>query len=64
MEATNISNIKEVSQDDEEYNSVVDNNEIHYDGRKDENIKEHTDGNEYDEEEVGDDGWTEDACFF
>ena len=42
-EETNISNIKEVSQDDEEHNSVVDENGIHYDGKKDEDVKEHTD---------------------
>ena len=34
VEETNISNIKEVSQDDEEYNSVVDKNGICYDGNK------------------------------
>ena len=32
IEETKISNIKEVSQDDEEFNSVVDNIDIHYDG--------------------------------
>ena len=42
-EETNISNIKEVSQDDEEHNSVVDKNGIHYDGKHDEYVKEHID---------------------
>ena len=46
-----ISNIKEVSQDGEEFNSVVDKIEIHYDGNKD-------------DEEVSDGGGTEDGCFF
>ena len=52
VEETKISNIKEVSQDDEEYNSVVDKNGIRYDGNKD------------DEEEISDIGGTEDGCFF
>ena len=47
-EETKISNIKEVSQDDEEFNSVVDNIDIHYDGKKEEEI----------EEEVSDGGGT------
>ena len=52
VEETKISNIKEVSQDDEEYNSVVDNNGIRYDVNKD------------DEEEISDSGGTKDGCFF
>ena len=38
-----------------EHHSVVDENEIHYDGKQDEYVKEHTDD---DKEEVGDDGGT------
>ena len=51
IEETKISNIKEVSQDDEEFNSVVEKIGIHYDGNKD-------------DEEVNDGGGTEDGCFF
>ena len=35
IKETKISNIKEVSQDDEEFNSVVDKIDIHYGGNKD-----------------------------
>ena len=51
IEETKISNIKEVSQDDEEFNSVVDKTDIHYDGNKC-------------DEEVSDGDGTEDGCFF
>ena len=51
IEETNISNIREVSQDDEEFNSVVHKIDIHYDGNKG-------------DEEVSDGGGTEDGCFF
>ena len=54
IEETKISSIKEVSQDDEEYNSVVDENDIHYDGKQDEDI----------EEEVSDGGGTEFECMY
>ena len=46
-----ISNIKEVSQYDEEFNSVVEKIGIHYDGNKD-------------DEEVSDGGGIEDGFFF
>ena len=52
IEETNISNIKNVSQDDEGFNSVVDMIDIHYDRNKD------------DEEGISDSGGTEDGCFF
>ena len=38
-EQTKSSNIKEVSQDDEECNIVAHENDIHYDGNKDEDTK-------------------------
>ena len=53
-EETNISNIKEVSQDDVNHNSVVDRNNIHYNGKHD----------EYIEEEVSDGGGAEVECMF
>ena len=53
-EETKISNIKEVSQDDVKHNSVVDKNNIHYNGRHD----------EYVEEEVSDGGGDEFECMF
>ena len=53
-EETNISNIKEVSQDDVKHNSVVDHNNIHYSGNHDENT----------EEEVSDGGGAEVECLF
>ena len=51
-EEKKISNIKEVSQDDVKHNSVVDNNNIHYNGNHDEDI----------EEEVSDGGGAEVEC--
>ena len=54
IEETKISSIKEVSQDYEEHNSVVDENDIHYDGKQDEDI----------EEEVSDGGGAEVECLF
>ena len=53
-EETNISNIKEVSQDDGKHNSVVDKKNIQYNGNHDENT----------EEEVSDGGWDEVECLF
>ena len=52
IEETKISNIKKVSQDDEVFNSVVDNIDIHYDKNKD------------DEEGISHSCGTEDGCFF
>ena len=52
-EETKIPIINEVSKDD----SDVDKNDIHYDEKQDEYVKEYTDGD--DEEEYNDDGGTE-----
>ena len=49
---TKIPSINEVSKDD----SVVDKNDIHYDEKKGEDVKEYTNGD--DEEEYNDDGGT------
>ena len=46
-EETKITSINEVSKDD----SVVDKNDIHYDEKKNEDVKEHTNVYEDDEEE-------------
>ena len=48
-EETQISNISEVSKDDDdENNSAIDKNDIHYEGNQDEDVKEYTDGDEDD----------------
>ena len=47
-EETQNSNISEVCQDDGEHNSSIDKNDIHYEGKKDEYVKEYTDGDEDD----------------
>ena len=57
-EETNITRLNEVSKDD----SVVYNNDIHYDENQDKDVKEYTDGD--DEEEYNDDGGTEKECIF
>ena len=51
IEETKISNIKKVSQDDEDFNSVLYTIDIHYDGNKD------------DDEGISDSGGTGDGCF-
>ena len=53
-EETQIANISEASKDDDEHNSAIDKNNIHYDGKQDEDVKEYTNGDEYDEEEYSD----------
>ena len=53
-EETKISNIKEVSKDDVKHNSVLDKNNIYYNGKHD----------EYIEEEVSDGGGAEVECLF
>ena len=55
---TKIPSINEVSKDD----SVVDKNDIHYDEKKGENVKEYTNGD--DEEEYNHGGGTEKECMF
>ena len=54
-EETQISNISGVSKDNVEHNSVIDKNEIHYQGKQDEYVKEYVDEDEDDEEEYSDD---------
>ena len=54
IEEMKIQNIKEVSQDDEDFNNVVVENDVHHDGKQD----------EYIEEEVSDCGRTEFECLF
>ena len=57
LEETQISNIIEVSKDDNEYNSSIDKNEIHYEEKQDGDVKEYTDEDkdEDDEERYSDD---------
>ena len=38
-EETKISNISEASKDDDEHNSAIDKNDIHYEGKQDEDVK-------------------------
>ena len=57
-EGTKVPSINEVSKHD----SVVYNNDIHYDENQDEDIKEYTDGD--DEEEYNDDGGTKKRMSF
>ena len=38
-EEINISNISEVSKDDDEHNSAIDKNEIHYEEKQDGDVK-------------------------
>ena len=59
-EETKISNINEASKDDDELNSSIDKNDIHYEGKQDEDVKEYTNGNEDDDEEYSYDG----ECLF
>ena len=66
IEETNISRIKEASQDGEEHNSVIDKNDIHYDRKKDKDVKEYTieDEDEGAEEEVSNGGGAKFECLF
>ena len=57
-EETNIPSINRVSK----YDSVVDKNDIHYDEKKGEDVKEYTNGD--DEEEYNDDGGNKKECMF
>ena len=45
-EETQVSNITEVSKDDDGNNSAIDKNDIHYEGKQDEDVKEYTNGDE------------------
>ena len=57
-EETKPPSINEVSNNNFECNSVVDKSDIHYDGKKDEEAKEYTNGDK------GDDGGTKGECVF
>ena len=46
-EETQISNINEVSKDDDEHNSAIDKNDIHYEEKQDEDVKKYTDEEGY-----------------
>ena len=39
LEETQVSNINEVSKDDDEYNSAMDKNDIHYEENQDGDVK-------------------------
>ena len=56
-EETQILNINEVSKDDDEHNSAIDKNGIHYDENQDRDVKEYNDEDEDegDEERYSDD---------
>ena len=53
LKETQISNISEVSKDDDELNSIIDKNNIHYEGKQDRDVKEYTDEDEYEGDEEG-----------
>ena len=50
---TQISNICEVSKDDNEHNSAIDKNGIRYEEKQDGDVKEYTDEDEYEGDEEG-----------
>ena len=52
---TQISNISEASKDDDEHNSAINKNDIHYKENQDGDVKEYTDEDEGDEEGYSDD---------
>ena len=52
-----ISNISEVSKDDDEHNSAIDKKDIHYEEKQDGNVKEYTYKDEGDEEGYSDAVW-------
>ena len=54
-EETQVSNINEVSKDDDEYNSAINKDDIHYEEKKDGDVKEYTNKDEGDEERYSDD---------
>ena len=55
IEEINISNIDEVSKDDDEHNYTIDKKGIHYKEKQDGDVKGYTDKNEGDEEGCSDD---------
>ena len=55
VEDINISNISEVSKDNDEHNSAINKDDIHYEEKQDGDIKEYTDKDEGDEEGCSDD---------
>ena len=55
IEEINISNISEVSKDDNEHNYATDKKSIHYKEKQDGDVKGYTDKNEGDEEGCSDD---------
>ena len=57
-EETQISNISEVSKDDDEHNSVIDKNDIHYEEKQHGDVKEYTDE---DEDEGDEEGYSDDC---
>ena len=52
-EETQISNICEVSKDDNEHNSSIDKNDIHYEEKQDVDVKEYTDEDKDEGDEEG-----------
>ena len=55
LEETQISNINEVSKDDDEHNSAIDKNDIHYEEKQDGYVREYINEDEGDEEGYSDD---------
>ena len=55
IEEIRISNISEVSKDDDEHNSAINKDDIHYEEKKYRDVKENTDKDEGDEEGYSDD---------
>ena len=58
IEEINISNICEVSKDDDEHNSAIDKNDIHYEKKQDGDVKVHTDE---DKDEGDEEGYSDDC---
>ena len=52
-EETQISNISEVSKDDNEHNSAIGKNDIHYEEKQDGDVKEYNDEDEGEGDEEG-----------
>ena len=53
-----LSNISEVSKDDDEHNSAINKNDIHYEEKQDGDVKEYTDE---DEDEGDEEGYSNDC---
>ena len=53
IEEIKISNSSEVSKDDDEHNSSIDKNDIHYEEKQDGDVKEYTDEDEDEGDEEG-----------